>query len=316
VAKRKILGCSFPVVIGVGILLLLLVIYSLAGGPIGSAILNINYPDWLKVSRPAPELPAEVIFNTGGFAFTNSMIATWITIVVVVLLSYFAFRKPRLIPRGLQSLMEFIFGSLLSFCQSIAGEKNGRRFFPVVATIFIFVLANAWLSLLPFYGNALYVGHNIPLIRGANTDINVPLGVALFSFISVWYFGIRMQGFIKYSSEFVRVHRLKTGLGKLLKGNIMGAFGDLIFGVIDLFSGGIELLSQFIRIISFTFRLFGNMIAGEILLLVITYLVGFGVPVVFYVLELLVGFVQALIFGGLTLIFLTLAGATHEEEPT
>ena len=221
-AKRKILGCSFPVVIGVGILLLLLVIYSLAGGPIGSAILNINYPDWLKVSRPAPELPAEVIFNTGGFAFTNSMIATWITIVVVVLLSYLAFRKPRLIPRGLQSMMEFIFGSLLSFCQSIAGERNGRRFFPVVATIFIFVLANAWLSLLPFYGNALYVGHNIPLIRGANTDINVPLGIALFSFVSVWYFGIRMHGLFQVLIRICPGPPVKNGFRQAAQGKHNG----------------------------------------------------------------------------------------------
>ena len=181
-----------------------------------------------------------------------------------------------------------------------------------MATIFVFVMTNAWLSLVPIYGSITAGG--VPLLRGANTDINLPLALALFSFVAVTYFGIKQLGFIKYSSEFIRVRQIKSGLGKLFKGNLKGALGEIMFGVIDLFSGVIELISQFIRIISFTFRLFGNMIAGEILLLVMTYLVGFGVPVVFYLLEVLVGFVQALIFGGLTLVFLTLAVAEHEEE--
>ncbi len=314
--KRKILGCSFPVVIGAGILVLLLAFYSLLGGPIGSAIFKINFPSWLKLAQPHFELAAETLFNIGSFPFTNTMIATWITMIVVVLLSYFAFRKPKVVPGGLQAVMEFIYGSLLSFCQSIAGEKHGRRFFPVVATIFIFVLANAWLSLLPFYGNAFYIGQNIPLIRGANTDINVPLAVALFSFFSVWYFGIRELGLLEYLSQFVPFQRVKSSLAKLFRGNVAGAIGDLSFGVVNLFSGTLELLSQLIRVVSFTFRLFGNMIAGEILLMVITYLAGFGVPVVFYALELLVGFIQALIFGTLTLIFLNVAIASHEEEMT
>ena len=313
--KRKILGCSFPVVLVIGIIFLILVIYTLLGGPIGSAFLHINYPGWLKISPPAPQLPPETIFTIGNFDFTNTMLSVWITIVLVVLLSYIAFRKPRIVPRGLQSVMEFIFGSLLNFCESVAGEKNGRRFFPIVATIFIFVMVNAWLSLLPIFDGSVYIGDNIPLFRGANTDLNVTLVLALFAFVSIEIYGLKDLGFIRYLSKFVRLHLLKRGFGKLFKGNMKGAFGDILFGLVDVATGAIETLSEFIRIISFSFRLFGNMIAGEILLLMMTYLVGFGIPVIFYGLEFFVGFVQALIFGGLTLIFLSIAVTKHEEEP-
>lgn len=313
--KRKILGCSFPVVVGIGILFLVLVIYTLLGGPIGSALFHIAYPSWLVVGPPAPELPPEPIFEIGSFQFTNTMLAAWITIILLVSVSYFAFRKPKLVPRGLQSFMEFVFGSLLNFCVDVAGEKNGRRFFPVVSTIFIFVMVNAWMSLLPIFDGPITIGgEHVPLFRGANTDLNVTLALALFSFVCVEFYGIKQLGLFAYLSKFVRIHQLKRGLGKLFKGNVKGALGDILFGVVDVATGAIETLSEFIRIISFSFRLFGNMIAGAILLLVMTYLVGFGVPVIFYGLEFFVGFVQALIFGGLTLVFMTVAVATHEEE--
>lgn len=313
--KRKIMGCSFPVALGIGVLFLVLLIYTLLGGPIGSAILHISYPSWLKVSPPSPKLPPEAIFSIGSFSFTNTMLAAWITIILLVLLSFFAFRKPKLIPRGLQSIMEFVFGSLLGFCESVAGEKNGRRFFPVVSTIFIFVMLNCWLSLLPIYNGAINFGpEHLPLLRDANTDLNVPLSLALFSFICVEFYGLKDTGLFRYLSKFIRVHKLGQGIGKLFKGNIKGALGDIMFGVIDLATGGIETLSEFIRIISFSFRLFGNMVAGEILILVMIYLVGFGFPVIFYGLEVFEGFVQALIFGGLTLVFMTVAVMPHEEE--
>lgn len=312
--KRKIIGCPFPVFIGISILFLVLVIYTLLGGPIGSAMFHISYPSWLKVGPPAPELPPEAVFNIGSFSVTNTMIATWITIIVLVLLSYFAFRKSKLVPRGLQSFMEFIYGALLDFCESVAGEKNGRRFFPVVATIFIFVMLNAWISLIPGFDGAIYVGDKVPLLRGANTDLNVTLFLAIFSFICTEFYGFRDLGIFRYLLKFIRIHKLSHGLHQLFKGNIKAALGNILFGVVDVATGAIETLSEFIRIISFSFRLFGNMIAGEILLLVMTYMVAFGIPTIFYGLEFFVGFVQALIFGGLTLVFMTIAVMPHEES--
>jgi len=221
----------------------------------------------------------------------------------------------RLIPSRLQALLEFILGALLSFCQSVAGEHNGRRFFPVVATIFLFVAFNAWLGLLPGFGSILVHshGHEMHLLRPANTDINMPLALALASFVFVEFFGLRTLG-IRYLGKFFNVGGFLGGVGLLMRGKLKAGLSGLFTGIINIFIGLVEMLSEFIRIMSFTFRLFGNMTAGEILLLMATFLIPFLFALPFYGLELLVGFVQALIFAGLTLIFLTVAVASHGGE--
>ena len=151
------------------------------------------------------------------------------------------------------------------------------------------------------------------LLRGANTDINMPLALALVSFVFVEYFGLRSRGF-RYLGKFFNVGRFFKSVGQMFGGNAKAALSGLFTGAIDIFVGVLEGLSELIRIVSFTFRLFGNMIAGEILLLIAMFLVPWVVAIPFYGLELLVGYVQALIFGGLTLVFLTLAVAPHEAE--
>ncbi len=317
---KKNFFSSFPFIIGIFIITILLIVFGLLSGPIGAAILGHEFgPSWLHVETPQPDLAPGALFHIGTFPVTNTMITAWITIVLIVLLTFFAFRKPKIIPRGLQNLMEFVYGALLDFCKSVAGEKNGRRFFPFVATIFLFVLVNAYLGLLPFYGDAFFVnigGQHIPLLRAANTDINVPLALALFSWISIETFGIRAHGFVPYARKFLNFHRINVGLKKIFKGNVKGAFGDLFFGAIDVFVGLLEGVSEFIRIVSFTFRLFGNMTAGEVLVLIVAFLAPLVTGVIVYGLETLVGFVQALIFGGLTLVWMTTAVEKHAEEET
>ncbi len=151
------------------------------------------------------------------------------------------------------------------------------------------------------------------LFRGANTDINLPLALALVSFIFVEFYGFRFLG-IRYLGKFINVGELFKSLGLLFRGRVKQGFSGLITGFIQIFVGLLEGLSELVRIVSFTFRLFGNMTAGEILLLIAAFLIPWVFALPFYGLELLVGFVQALIFGGLTLVFLTLATAYHGEE--
>ena len=138
--KRGCLGCSFPILVGIFLILLVLFIIGFLLGPLGKSMLgDIGLPSWLSVPRPHPELPAETVFHLFGFPIANSVIAAWISIIVLVGFSYLATRRMKLIPARLQTIFEFLFGSLLRFCQNVAGEENGRRFFPVVATIFLFV---------------------------------------------------------------------------------------------------------------------------------------------------------------------------------
>jgi F-type H+-transporting ATPase subunit a len=319
VAKGSKFGISSPLLVGILIIFFALIVFGILIGPIGSKIIGVEIgPSWLRVETPEPSLAPGVLFNIGNFPITNTMITAWITIILLALLTFLAFRRPKIVPAGIQKVMEYIYNALLDFCISVAGEKDGRRFFPFVATIFLFVITNAYLGLLPFYGDALFItdaaGKHIPLLRAANTDINVPLSLALFAWISIEAFGLKAHGLFQYAKKFLNFHRIGKGFGNLFRGNIKSALGDLIFGVIDAFVGILELVSEFIRIISFTFRLFGNMTAGEVLILIVAFLAPLVTGFVVYGLETLVGFVQALIFGGLTLVWMTTAVAKHAEE--
>lgn len=315
-SKRGYLGLSLPLVIGILVVFLVLFVVGFAVGPLGRSIFgDLGLPSWLSVPRPEPQLPAEEVFHLFGFPITNSIVAAWLTIIVLVGFSYVVTRRLKLVPTRLQAFFEFALGSLLNFCQSVAGEKNGRRFFPIVATIFLFVILNAWLSLLPGFGSIEIVsggGHPVHLLKSANTDINMPLALAIMSFIFVSYFGVKSLG-IGYLAKFVNVSQFFRSVGQIFSGKLRAGLSGMFIGGINIFVGFLETLSELVRIVSFTLRLFGNMTAGEILLVMATFLVPFLFALPFYGLELLVGFVQALIFAGLTLIFLTMA-VTHGSE--
>jgi F-type H+-transporting ATPase subunit a len=312
VAKRGCLGCSFPILVGITLIFLALIIIGFLAGPIGQKLVpGVSLPEWISVPRPDPHLPAPALFHIFGLPITNSVLASWLTVVVLVLLCYLATRRMQVIPGRFQAAFEFLLGWIYELCQSIAGEENGRRFFPVIATIFLFVAFNAWLSLIPGFGSILFGHHE--LFRGANTDVNTPLAIALISFVFVEYYGLKTLG-IKYLRKFVNVGGFFGSIGNVFRGRLKEGLSGLFSGFIDIFVGVLETLSEFIRIISFTFRLFGNMTAGEILLLIAAFLVPWVLALPFYGLEMLVGFVQALIFSGLTLVFVTLAVTPHEAE--
>lgn len=240
------------------------------------------------------------------FAVTNTMLSAWLTSVVMLVFFIGGARKPKVVPSRLQALVEMLFELVLNFASSILGPEMGRRAFPVVATIFFFVLFNAWIAifLVPIY-QAVGFGANVGgefklathLVRPAGTDLNMPLALALVSFVFVEYWGLRAHGF-GYLKKFF-------------------AFGDILrgrpSGLINVFVGLLELVSEFVRIVSFTFRLFGNMTAGEILVVMITFLVPFVATQFVFGLELLVGLIQSVIFAGLTLVFLSVA-VSHEEH--
>jgi F-type H+-transporting ATPase subunit a len=222
----------------------------------------------------------------------------------------------KLIPVKRQAIGEAIVEGLLNFVESVAGKKHARMLFSGVATIFIYVISNAYLALLPFFGSIGVIEHDgkfAPLFRAANTDVNVPLSIAIMSFIFVESWGMRAVGVIHYLSEFINVRQMIEGLKEILKGKIGQGVMSIVFGFINLFVGVLEIFSHLIRMLSFTFRLFGNMTAGEILILVSSFLIPLVFTIPFYGLELLIGLIQALIFSGLTLVFATIAVSPHEE---
>lgn len=313
--KKGCLGCSLPVAIIILVVVLGAVVIGMLAGPLGDAFGITGLPSWLSMPRPHPSLPAEAVFHILSFPVTNTIIASWITMAVLILLFTLAFSRSKLVPSRLQSIMESLLGFVYNLVTSIAGEKDGRRFFPLVATIFLFVGFNAWLALVPGYGSILIHTHEgeAELIRGANTDLNTTLALALVTFCVTEFMGLKRLR-LGYLKKFFVFGGMISAVKKLFKGKIGQAAMEFLSGFIGFFTGIIELLGEFIRIVSLTFRLFGNMTAGEILLISITYLIPFLVPIVFYGLEVLVGFIQALVFGGLTIVYISLAVASHSPE--
>ncbi len=285
-------------------------------GPLGSSFFGKEPPAIFKVPRPHVSLPAEPLIHVGNFVITNTLIASWFTMLVLLLLSIFLTRKMKLIPSRRQAMAEVIVEGLLNFVESVAGKKHARMLFPGVATIFIYVISNAYLALLPFFGTiGIYHEHEfVAIFRAANTDINVPLSIALMSFFFVESWGMRAVGGFRYLGEFINLRQFLQGLKELFTGKIKSAPMNIVFGFINMFVGVLEIFSHLTRMLSFTFRLFGNMTAGEILILVSCFLIPLIFTIPFYSLELLIGLIQALIFSGLTLVFGTIAVSPHEEE--
>jgi F-type H+-transporting ATPase subunit a len=311
------LGCATRIIVFSLVIVLALFVVGLIFGPLGASFLGIQVPSFMAVPKPHVALPSEVLFEVAGFPITNTLIASWLTVIVLVVVFYVCTRKMKLIPGRLQNLAEMAVETLLNFVKSAAGEKHARLLFPAVATIFIYVITNAYLALLPFFGTIVVTGQEgtaVPLFRAANTDINVPLSIAVMSFIFVEFWGMKSLGAFRYLGEFFNVGQIRRGVKELFTGKIRPAITNIAFGFINLFVGLLEVFSHLIRIVSFTFRLFGNMTAGEILLLISAFLIPLVFTIPFYGLELLIGFIQALIFAGLTLVFGIIAVAPMHEE--
>jgi F-type H+-transporting ATPase subunit a len=236
------------------------------------------------------QLPAEPIFHAGSIPVTNTMLAGWVASIFLLVLFWRGTANASLVPRGVQNLVEYAVEFLLGFSESVAGVEKGRRFFPLVATIFLFVITSNWMGLLPGFGTiGLREGEElIPILRGATSDLNTTLAIALVSVVATQLYGLRYLG-LEYPARFINFRE----------------------GPIGFYVGILELIAELAKVISFTFRLFGNIFAGEVLIAVMTFLVPWGILLPFYGLELFVGFVQAFVFAALTAVFMSLATTSH-----
>ena len=303
---------------------------------------------FLRGPIPHIAIAAEELFTVGPVKVTNTMLTSWVTVILILVVVILATRKEwTLIPSGFQNFLEAVVEGFYNVVVGVAGDANARRFFPVVATIFFFITISNWFSLTPLFNSigfakesehgvvaegttigsidVVYVPFSspgklstesieeddpqapakaaaaeeegkvvaelIPLFRGINTDLNTPLAIAIISFIAVETWGIRSLGLLTYGKKFINLR-----------------------GPIDAFVGILELISELVRLVSFTFRLFGNMFAGEVVILMFTFLTPLLITLPFYGLELFVGVIQAFIFAMLTLVFAVMAVSHHGDE--
>lgn len=247
-------------------------------------------------------IKAEPLFHIGSFAFTNSYLLSLIVVAIFLLIAFYLHKKIALIPGKIQSIFEMIMEQALELMDTILGSRAlSEKYLPLIVTIFLFVMLSNWLGLLPGAGSlgiretVVHEGETrhilVPFLRAPSADLNFTIALAMISVIAVNALGFITLGFRRHASKFFN-------------------FKNPIF----TFAGLLELVSEFVKIISFSFRLFGNVFAGEVLLIIIGFLGPYFLPLPFLFLEVFVGFIQAFIFAMLTLVFLAGAVTAHEEH--
>jgi len=247
-------------------------------------------------------LAAEPIFHLWGIPITNTLLVAWVVIAFLIIIAVVTKKSLATVPRGIQNVVEVIFEAMLKTMDQVTGARQlSMKFFPIVATIFIFVLFSNLIEIVPGLGTIglreVHEGKEIlvPFIRSSSADLNVTLAIAVVSVFSTQILGIAALGFFKYAGKFI-VPPWKSPY------------------IVGTFVGLLELIAEVAKVVSFSFRLFGNIFAGEVLLTVVSFLVPYIVPLPFLFLEIFVGFIQAVVFSMLTLVFLKMAVTSHEEH--
>ena len=244
---------------------------------------------------PHIEIAAEKLFTIFGFPVTNTLLMTWIVLALLVFLAIRISRSMAKVPQMLHNVFEIILEQFIGLMEGMMGGREvAEKYLPIVATIFLFILISNWFGILPGVGSIGFYEQKgaeevfVPFFRSAASDLNVTLALGTLAVFIVNITGMAAHG---------------------IGGHLKKYFS--FKNPIDFFVGILEFVSEFAKIISFSFRLFGNIFAGEVLLIITSFLAPFGGPLPFLALELFVGFVQALVFAMLTMVFISIAVAKH-----
>ncbi len=286
------------------------------------AALAFNFFHPFDIQAPHISLASEEIARIGPLSISNTLLASWLTMIVLIVLSILATRHMRLVPRGLQNVIEAVLEPIYANTEIAAGEWASLAF-PTIATLFLFIVASNWLGLLPGFLSIVvrHVGEDgqleqVPLLRSAATDLNLTLALGIASVLMSQVYGLRVVGFPRYLLRFVKIHRFVAFFRGLFGRGPRVGVGNLFLGLIDLFVGALELFDEFAKVLSFSFRLFGNIFAGEVLLGVMIFLVPFAATLPFLGLEVFVGVIQAFVFAVLSAAFVAQATAGEAEGET
>ena len=263
-------------------------------------------------------IQAEKILDIGPVPITNSFITASIVTLIILIVSIMYNKRANLVPSKFTALVEWFVEFLHTTIESIAGHKT-KIFFPLCATFFTYIIINSYFGLLPIVGpigiNRIVGGKEelVPIFRSINADINGTIVLALVSVIMTHFFAVRSVGIFAHIARYLPFLNIRfKDLNTPKK-----FFATLGRSVIDLFVGILELISEFVKIISLSFRLFGNIFAGEIVLGTISSLLVFSafiLPLPFIALEIIVGYVQATVFTLLTVVFMTILSEKHGVE--
>jgi F-type H+-transporting ATPase subunit a len=253
---------------------------------------------------------ASHLFTIGPLPVSNSMITSWVVAIVIILLIRLAVGTPRLKPSGAQIVVETLIEGILDTTSPIVGSKVAKHTFPVLVALFTFVLLQNWSGLFPGVGTILIQDHTThaweELIRPGNADLNMTFALSIVAFLAWLYFIIRYAGFGAIYKDLFGNKADKSEVPLILY---------LCLYIVFFLVGIIEIISILFRPISLSFRLFGNVFGGENLLHSMSAISKWGLPIPFYFLEMLIGFVQALVFTLLVSVYIGLI-CNHGDEHT
>jgi len=291
------------------------------------------YPPIRPHIQVAPEKLGEALFNLPGigpFYLTNTLVASFLVMVLLVVMAFFinrAIKSGELVPKGLAGAIEALVEALYNLTEQTAGAKWAKSIFPFFATIVLVVLMSNWMELIPGVDSIGLLHHSeegypiqeivagrvaaivksgegheggygvVPFVRVASTDLNFTVTLAIISVLMTQVIGLRAQG-IRYFSKFL---------------NFTTLFTKPFFGAMDLVVGLLELISELAKLLSFSFRLFGVIFAGSVLLFVIGSLLPVFLQAPLLLFEFFMGLIQALVFGMLTMVFMAQATKGHGE---
>lgn len=240
-----------------------------------------------------PSFASETIFHLGNIAISNTILSTLLADAILIACVFVLYKNMRSVPNLFQNIIETVIETFYNITESVA-SKRAAIIFPYFMSFFLFILIANWSSLVPGFGSiGFFEGeHFIPILRGTTSDLNTTLGLALVSAFATHTLAIKITGVKEYLGRFFS------------------------FNPINLFIGILELISEITKIVSLSFRLFGNIFAGEVVLLTTASIFAFILPVPFLLLEVIVGLVQALVFAMLTMTFMAILTAPHHEVQT
>ena len=258
---------------------------------------------------------AEPIAHFGSFTVTNALFTSWVVVFILIVIGIVVKTSIKRIPKGIQNLFEVLIEEAEKLCDQVTSSRAiTNKAFPIVFAVFMFVLLNNWMGILPLGGFGLIeIGEHgkafIPLFRSGTADINGTLPLAILSVIGANIFGIISIGLWKTINKYVNLNALGSIFTKIKKDPAILMTAPIMFAV-----GILELVGEFAKIASLSFRLFGNVFAGEVLLASMGAIIAFILPTPFLLLEVLVGVIQAFIFAILTLVYYTISSMDHDEH--
>lgn len=239
-------------------------------------------------------IKAEELFHIGTLPITNTLLMSGLVFLFLCVMCFLLRKKIAMVPGMAQSIAELALEGILGLMDSVLGSREkSERYLPLIATIFVFILFSNWFGLLPGVGSlVLQEEHGVaPLLRSPASDLNFTLALALLAVLIINILAVVAIGIRSHAKKFFNFS-----------------------SPIDFFLGILELISEFAKIVSFSFRLFGNVFAGEVLLMIVAFLVPYVIPLPFLFLEVFVGFIQAFVFAMLALVFVAIATTEHATE--